>query len=42
MRSQGIGRDEALKMAREKRPKIAPNKGFWEQIETWGNGRENE
>ncbi|EPE27672.1 (Phosphotyrosine protein) phosphatases II [Glarea lozoyensis ATCC 20868] len=41
MRSRGIGRDEALALAREKRGKIQPNEGFWGQLEVWG-ARENQ
>jgi hypothetical protein len=38
MRSRGIGRDEALGLAKEKRGRIQPNKGFWGQLEIWGAG----
>lgn len=37
MRAQQIGRDEALRFVKTKRPRVQPNSGFWKQLEIWQN-----
>lgn len=35
MKSQGLSRDVAFKMIKDKRPIVNPNEGFWKQLEVY-------
>lgn len=35
MKSQGISRDEAFRLIKDKRPIVRPNPGFWDQLKVY-------
>jgi hypothetical protein len=37
MRAQKKDRDALLRFVKMRRPRVQPNRGFWEQLEIWGN-----